>query len=271
MPVSQRCLLRGGGAERQLNEFHMSILQRAKKFFSGPDKGASKERRRLKRMACHQLFECTGAGLTFPVTVVDVGFGGFRIVSEHSLGERGDLLHLRRISTDFGRHLTGAYTTGLMVKVAWVRQEGNSYEAGLHLPEAPGSMRISWFRELLKEMGMSESAIFSKRGTRRHRCRLPAQLTCGKLPVLHGLLLDLSMGGGLFGGAKASPMGDDAQFCVRWGAKELLVPVSIVGVRVNTLEEAGPKWLHSIKFEKEFTKTQQRVLYAWLDELAGNA
>ena len=151
----------------------MGILQRARKLFRGPDRRASRERRRLKRVACHQSFVCTRGEESFPLTVVDVGFGGFKVQSEHPLGERGDLLHLRRVATDFRRHLTGPYTTGLMVSVAWVKAcEDGTYEAGFYLPQAPGSMRINWFRELLSELGMNEREVFSKRASRRHRCRL---------------------------------------------------------------------------------------------------
>ncbi len=248
----------------------MSLFQRAKKFFAGPDKKAARERRKLKRIACHQEFICTRAGEAFPVVVVDVGFGGFRVTSKQSLGKRGDILHLRRVATDFQRHLTGAYTTGLMVRVAWVKELEGSFEAGLYLPEAPGTMRISWFKELLKELGFDEKAVFSKRSTRRFRCRLPGELTCGPLPGGSGTVLDLSPGGGLFGAGKAAPMGVKASLHVRWGEEELELPVTVLGVRANALESQGGRWLHSLRFEENLSKRQERILYAWLEELAKN-
>ena len=247
----------------------MSILQRARQLFQGPDRSASRERRKLKRVACHQCFQATRGELSFPVTVVDVGFGGFRVWAEESPGERGDLLHLRRLSTDFKRHLTGAYTTGLMVRVAWVKKTEDGFEAGLHLPQAPGSMRISWFRELLQEMGFDEKTVFTQRSNRRHRCRLPAELTLKGFPELSGLMLDLSSGGCLFGGTKAATMGSDGILQVRWGSREFKVEVSVVGVRSNPHEE-GPQWLHSLKFCDELSKLQEKMLYRWLDELARN-
>lgn len=252
-----------------LNKFHMSILQRARQLFQGPDRSASRERRKLKRVACHQRFQATRGELSFPVTVMDVGFGGFKVCSEEAPGERGDLLHLRRLSTDFRRHLTGAYTTGLMVRVAWVKKTEDGFEAGLHLPQAPGSMRISWFRELLKEMGFDEKTVFTQRNNRRHRCRLPSELALKGSPDMEGMLLDLSSGGCLFGGVRAATMGSEGLLSARWGSKELKVEVTVVGVRSNTHDE-GPRWLHSLKFRGELSKPQEQVLFKWLDELARN-
>jgi PilZ domain-containing protein len=201
--------------------------------------------------------------------VVDVGFGGFRVVSDQSVGERGDLLHLRRLATDFRRHLTGAYTNGLMVRVAWVKCTEDGHEAGLHLPQAPGSMRISWFRELLEEMGFDERTVFTQRNNRRHRCRLPSELRLNGFPVSNGLLLDLSSGGGLFGSDQSAPMGCEGVLSVKWGVRELDLESTVVGVRSNVVD-SGPKWLHSLKFRDSLTRNQERILYRWLEELARN-
>lgn len=234
----------------------------------GPDKKASRERRKLKRVACHQSFQATRSDSSFPLTVVDVGFGGFRVVCQEFPGERGSLLHLRRLATDFRRHLTGAYTTGLMVRVAWVKRTEEGFEAGLHLPQAPGTMRINWFRELLQEMGFDERTVFTQRNNRRHRCRLPAVLELQSFPASDGLLLDLSSGGGLYGTEKAAAMGSEGRLSVKWGSKEFQIQVTVVGVRSNPHE--GPRWLHSVKFCHELSKSQERILYHWLEELARN-
>lgn len=248
----------------------MGFLHRARQFFSGPNKQASRERRRLKRIACHQSFLGSRGGETFPLTVTDVGFGGFKILSDQHPGERGDLLHLRRVATDFQRHLTGAYTTGLMVRVAWVKPlQGGGYEAGLFLPEAPGSMRISWFKELLSELGMDEKDVFSKRQSRRHRCRLPATIAVGSLPPQEGFLFDLSPGGGLWGSAKAASMGEVVELSVVWGRGRLNVSATILGVRRSDVDEGGNRWLHSLKFES-LDKASERTLFTWLEELAKN-
>jgi PilZ domain len=248
----------------------MSFLNKARRFLTGPDKRASRERRRLKRMACHQAFVCTRGGESFPLTVIDVGFGGFKVISENFIGERGDLLHLRRVVTDFRRHMTGAYTTGLMVRVAWSKKDEVGFEAGLYLPEAPGSMRINWFRELLGELGLKENAVFTQRHSRRHRCKLPATIRQGFLPVQEGFLLDLSPGGGLFSATKAAPMGDTVQMTVQWGRGEMNVAASVVGVRATDAEGTGQRWLHSLKFHEPLSKGQERTLYTWLEELAQN-
>ena len=247
----------------------MSMLQRAKRFLTGPDKRRSRERRKLKRMACHQAFICTRGEDSFPITVIDVGFGGFKVVSDDPLGERGDLLHIRRVSTDFKRHLTGAYTTGLMVRVAWTKKDGAGYESGLHLPEAPGSMRISWFRELLSELGLDEKAVFTKRNTRRFRCRLPAKLNGGSGPSQEGTLLDLSSGGGLFGSLKACSMGETGELEITWGKRSLKTTINVVGVRSSDYDGSNP-WLNSVKFQEELSKAQERILYGWLEELSRN-
>lgn len=221
-------------------------------------------------MACHQEFVCTKGERKFPVTVVDVGFGGFKIQSNQVIGERGDLLHLRRVSTDFRRHLTGAYTTGLMVRVAWVKSCQEGFEAGLHLPEAPGSMRISWFKELLSELGLNEVAVFTKRNSRRHRCLLPAKITQGDIPAQDGHLLDLSSGGGLFGASRPAPMGQAVTLAVKWGRQDLSLQAEVVGVRKGDGEAVGSAWLHSLKFQEPLSAKQQRVLYGWLEELEQN-
>lgn len=246
----------------------MSLLNRAREFFSGPNKNASRERRKLKRMACHQEFLGTREGSTFPLTVIDVGFGGFKVMSEHALGKRGDLLHMRRVATDFQRHLSGVYTTGIMARVAWCKERGNHYEAGLYLPEAPGAMRVSWFKELLKEMGFDEKTVFSQRNSRRHLCRLPAELKLVAPPTLGGLLLDLSPGGALFAAERAAGMGELADLSVRWGSQTLTVEASVVGVRANGTESNTPRWHHSLRFADDINKQQEKVLYGWLQELA---
>ena len=252
-----------------LKKFHMSILRKARQWLNGPDKKASRERRKLKRVACHQSFQATRGKESFPLTVVDVGFGGFRVVSEQSVGKRGDLLHLRRLATDYRRHLTGAYTTGLMVRVAWVKPTEEGFEAGLHLPQAPGTMRISWFRELLQEMGFDERTVFTQRNQRRHRCHLPSELRLEGFPVSTGLLLDLSSGGGLFGAEKSCLMGCDGTLSVTWGSRRLEIETNVVGVRSNPLKQ-GPRWLHSLKFAGPLNRDQEKILYGWLEELARN-
>ena len=206
------------------------------------------------------------------MTVVDVGFGGFRALAEQRVGERGQLLHLRRLSNDFKRHTTGAYTTGIMVRVAWAKESDGVWEVGLYLPEAPGSMRISWFRELLEELGFNEREIFSKRVMRRHRCRLPCKLLGAEDGVpIEGVLLDLSPGGGLFGSSKKSILGQVHDCSVKWGLKELVLKAEVVGLRVNNIDDMGPRWLHSLRFQSDLDKTQEQVLHGWLEELARNA
>lgn len=248
----------------------MGILKRAKSFFTGPDRSASRERRKLKRIACQQQFLATRGKESFPLTVVDVGFGGFRVLSDDPLGERGTLLHIRRLPNDFRRHLTGAYTSGLMVKVAWVKASEGQFEAGLSVPETPGSMRLNWYRELLGELGFDEKTVFSKRASRRHRCRLPAELRCGELPPQKGILLDMSSGGALFGEGKAAPMGTPATLAVEWGRERLELGVGVVGVRTNTLDDSVPRWLHSLKFEEGMSQGQEKILFRWLEDLAEN-
>lgn len=247
----------------------MGFLNLARSLFVGKQSPASRERRKLKRVACHQAFQATRGEQSFELTVVDVGFGGFRAQCEVSPGSRGDLLHLRRVATDFRRHLTGAYTTGLMVRVAWVKKTETGYEAGLHVPQIPGSMRISWFREMLGEMGFDEQTLFSKRVARRHRCRLPGELNLVGAPKLEGMLLDLSVGGGLFGTLTAAAMGQEGEMLVKWGSRSLLLPVTVVGVRAGA-SSADPKWLHSVKFNGSLKAAQERELSAWLEEFSRN-
>lgn len=243
----------------------MGILQRARRLLGRSKRNSSRERRKLKRIACHQTFVATRSGESFELTVLDVGFGGFRVISDHPLGERGDLLHMRRLATDFGRHLGTAYTTGLMVRVAWSCVREGHYEAGLHLPEAPGSMRIGWFKELLDEMGFDEETIFSKRESRRFRCRLP-----GSLFDHDGMLLDLSAGGGLFGADQSLALGDEGELTAVWGQRRLSLPVEVVGVRPGT-EATGPAWLMSLRFAAGLTKAQEKALHSWLEELSDEA
>lgn len=254
-----------------------NILRKAQNFFAGPKRRsvlagrkAASERRRLKRMACHQSFLCSKGGDSHPITVVDVGFGGFRVRADKPLGKRGDLLHLRRISTDFRRHMTGAYTTGMMARVAWVKEDEDGHEAGLYLPEAPGSMRISWFRELLKELDLDEKSVFSQRTARRHRCKLPGSIAVDGQVTQNGTVFDLSAGGGLFGTTKAATMGAEGDFEVVWGAKTLRLRAEVVGVRQGPLFGQGPGWLHSLKFQEELPKEAEQILYRWLDELSRN-
>lgn len=221
-------------------------------------------------MACHQAFLCSKGGQSQPITVVDVGFGGFRVRAQESLGKRGDLLHLRRLSTDFRRHMTGAYTTGMMARVAWIKQDEDGWEAGLYLPEAPGSMRISWFRELLRELDLDEKTVFSQRHARRHRCKLPGSFLVSHSVAQEGTVFDLSCGGGLFGASKPAGMGEVGQFEVVWGTKTLSLKAEVVGVRKGPLNGSTPGWLHSLKFEQELSKEAETILYRWLDELSRN-
>lgn len=247
-----------------------SLLLKARGYFSGPDRRAALERRRLKRLACHQSFECTSGKVKFPVTVVDLGFGGFKIRSSICVGKRGDLLHLTRVSNDLVKKLGGSYTTGVMVKVAWTKKDEHGWESGLYLPEAPGSMRIRWFKELLKELDMDETEIFSKRSTRRHRCRLPASISTGALPAASGMVFDLSSGGALFAAPAPAMLGSCGTLEVQWGPRILRAEIAVVGVRPSEAQEIDLRFLHSLKFEEPMGREAESLLYSWLDELATN-
>lgn len=246
-----------------------SLLQKARGFFTGPDRRAAMERRRLKRLACHQSFLCSSGKESWPVTVVDIGFGGFKIRSSGPVGKRGDLLHLRRLSSDHTKQLGGSYTTGLMVRVAWTKRDEDGWESGLYLPEAPGSMRIRWFKELLKELRMDETEIFTKRNNRRHRCRLPATISTGALPMASGMVFDLSSGGAMFAAPAPGMLGACGQLEVVWGPRTLRTEVSIVGIRPAEANEIELRFLHSLRFE-EMDKATETLLYRWLEELAQN-
>lgn len=247
-----------------------NILRKAQRYVWGVKRPSLTERRRLKRMACHQEFVCTRGKESHDITVVDVGFGGFRVRSQRSLGERGTLHHLRRLPTDFRKHLTGSYGNGLMVKVAWEKQDEQGFEVGLSVPEAPGSMRIEWFRELLREFGLDEQGVFSQRNSRRHRCRLPALLTLGESSELRGTLLDLSQGGGLLGLEHRAQLGSEGELAVKWGVKTLRLRVTVVGVRDNRISAQGPPCWHSLKFREPIPECSEDLLKDWLMELSRN-
>lgn len=255
-----------------------SLLQKARGLFTPRGGGvlgqgllrrASLERRKIKRLACHQSFVCSNGKESWPVTVVDLGFGGFKIRSQADIGRRGDYLHLRRLSADHTTRLGSSYTTGLMARICWSKKDDDGWELGLSLPEAPGSMRIRWFKELMQELGMDETEVFSKRVTRRHRCRLPATMA-GALPPVSGMLLDLSPGGGLFASSQAALMGSSASLRVEWGVKVLSVDVTVVGVRPAPARELELRFLHSLKFEAEMDAENEAILCRWLEELALN-
>ncbi len=222
-------------------------------------------------MACHQSFVCTSSDGAWPVTVIDLGFGGFKIRSESSVGERGELLHMRRVATDLTKKLGGSYTTGVVVRVAWTKSDESGWETGLYLPAAPGSMRIRWFRELLSELGLDETQVFSKRENRRHICRLPATFTTYDRSPTEGMLLDLSSGGGLLATREPMKLGESGSFSVLWGVRRLQVRVSVVGVRANTGPDPGLGWQHSVRFEEPIEESQARILAKWLEELAIDA
>jgi hypothetical protein len=247
-----------------------SLLQKARSLFAGPDRRASLERRKIKRLACHQSFVCSSGKLSWPVTVVDLGFGGFKVRSAVSLGKRGDLLHLRRVCADHIKKLGGSYTTGLMARVAWSKRDDDGYETGLYLPEAPGSMRIRWYKELLQELDLDETEIFSKRSTRRRRCRLPATISTGALPSATGMVFDLSAGGALFAAPAPAMLGSSGHLDVQWGVKRLNVEISVVGVRPSDANELDLRFLHSLKFEEPMSQASETTLYRWLEELAQN-
>ena len=234
------------------------------------DRRAIMERRKIKRLACHQSFLCTRGGESFPVIVVDVGFGGFKVRSSAPLGKRGELLHLRRLSEDHTKKLGGSYTTGLMVRVAWTKHDEDGWESGLSLPEAPGSMRIRWFKELLEELRLDETEIFSKRSARRHRCRLPATIATGALPSVSGMVFDLSSGGVLFAAPAPAMLGSCGELQVTWGAKVLKAEVSVVGVRPAEASELELRFLHSLRFEDGMDEATEKLLHRFIGELAEN-
>lgn len=205
------------------------------------------------------------------MTVTDLGFGGFKIRSETSVGERGDLLHMRRVATDLTKKLGGSYTTGVVVRVAWSKADESGWETGLYLPAAPGSMRIRWFRELLSELGLDETQVFSKRESRRHLCRLPATFRCASEESFEGMLLDLSSGGGLLATRESMKLGDSGILSVLWGVKRLEMNVSVVGVRVDAASNQGLGWHQSVRFEEPMGESQAKVLAQWLEELAIDA
>ncbi len=209
--------------------------------------------------------------------MVDVSFGGFKVLAPRCLGPRGGFLHLRRVAADFRRHMSSAYTTGIMVKVAWSKpssQDSRLYEAGLTLAEVPGSMTLGWYRELLTELGLDEATIFSRRSHRRFRCRLPAVLSFegGEAPrEISGTLLDLSSGGALLATPQTARIGCEVILSATWGAETLVAPGKVVGVRKS--EEVGSPeelWWHSLTFDEGLEPNAGHLLSKWLGEFSRN-
>lgn len=177
---------------------------------------------------------------------------------------------MRRLSQDSTRKLESSYTTGIMVRIAWTRKYSGGWESGLYLPEAPGSMRIRWFKELLLELGVDEKEIFSRRASRRGRCRLPAVLSTSALPQASGMVLDLSLGGALFAGTASSILGSSGTIEITWGLDKTLFPVTIVGIRPAEARELEFRYSHSLRFIEPIGTANERVLYRWLEELVRN-
>lgn len=245
-----------------------NLLRKAQGWFRRRDRIAALERRRIPRLACHQSFVCHTGQREFLVTVVDLGFGGFKIRSAVPVGERGVLLHLRRVSADSVKRLGGSYTTGLMARVAWTKQDQDGWESGLCLPDAPGSMRIRWYKELLAELEIDEKSVFSRRANRRHRCRLPATISTGALPSVRGMVCDLSSGGALWAAPASGMVGSTGRLVVQWGVHQLDLEVTIVGVRPAEVQVLDLPFLHSLRFQGPLPVAQESVLHRWLEELA---
>jgi hypothetical protein len=123
---------------------------------------------------------------------------------------------------------------------------------------------------LLQELQMDETEIFSKRNTRRHRCRLPATICTGALPSVSGMIFDLSSGGALFASPVPGMLGSSGTLRVQWGARTLEAEISIVGIRPAEATELEFRFLHSLKFEEPMPKATESLLYRWLAELADN-
>ncbi len=245
------------------------VFARVKGLFGAPSRRARMlERRRLKRLPVHQLFECRDGTSVWELRVIDVSFGGFRVLSPEPLGERGKPLHLRRLSTEVRALHGAAYSTGVMVEIAWSRPYPHApglHEHGLTLVQAPGSMNLDWYRQLLKELGLDGEAIFDRRRQRRFRCSLPGRfLIDAGLAAREGVVGDLSLGGALWVAEGILPVGSSGSLGMEWGERRLDLPVKVTGTR---RAETTGRWLHSLELRTPLGRERQFELEAWLQEL----
>lgn len=157
------------------------------------------ERRRTTRVDCCYQVHCGLESQKFDVSVINMGLGGMRIISEVRLLPE-QLLQLSQPAGGFGQ---------IGAEVVWSRPRvrGQDFEAGLVYRDDLLKMENSWVKAALQRLGFETSTLLERRRSPRFATSVGCQLYVKEQPS-PCLMRDLGLGGALLR-AEASIEGAD--------------------------------------------------------------
>jgi len=156
------------------------------------------ERRRTTRVDCCYQVECQGQAERFQASVINMGLGGLRLLTDHRL-QPTDSVKIQQASG------------GLMtVEVVWSRPRspGEGFEAGVVYREDLQQMEDSWVKIALKRLGFESSSLFERRRSPRFALSVDCNLVLGGVSF-PCLMADLGLGGALVETSTPIPGGDE--------------------------------------------------------------
>lgn len=156
------------------------------------------ERRRTTRVDCCYQVECQVGADSFSASVVNMGLGGLRLLSDFRL-QPSDSVKVRQA--------TGGMMT---VEVIWSRPRvpHDGFEAGVVYRDDLQQMEDSWVKLALKRLGFESSSLFERRRSPRFALSVDCNLLLDGVPF-PCLMADLGLGGALVETATPIPGGDE--------------------------------------------------------------
>ncbi|CAN0442646.1 unnamed protein product, partial [Phaeothamnion confervicola] len=161
------------------------------------------EQRGLIRLRCDYQVECESGPVRLKARVVDIGLNGMRLFLDDRLGASAKL----RVHSPAS--FTGTHSESVDCHVRWCRKRRKveGYEIGVQYDGKPGSMRRSWVKFLLKELGFDERSIFTRRKSIRADGSIRGQMIGPEGRALTGTIRNLGAGGALFETPNSLPSG----------------------------------------------------------------
>lgn len=224
------------------------LLEGVLAFFQGQRGVSPNEQRGLIRLRCDYQVQCQSGPSSCAARVVDIGLNGMRLFVDARVEAAAKL----RVHAPAS--FTGPNSESVDCHVRWCRKRRKveGYEIGVQYDGKRGSMRRSWVKFLLKELGFDERSIFTRRKSVRAHGAIQGKLTSTDGREIGGTVRNLGAGGALFEADESLPGGTSVR--LRLGPWRYLQAIELPGTVL-----AGGDLQCAIRFGK-LTASQVRRL-----------
>ncbi len=217
------------------------------------------ERRELIRLRCHLDVEYTIGQKKHQGRIVDMSLGGMmlRCFQTPRIGHLTDVTYLVPSVT------TSEAT--VRCKVQWIKSRPKDFVhfVGLSYQSSEGTLRRSWVKEQLKDLGFRPETIFQKRKYMRVTCYISARFTTDDGSLIEGRLYNLGPKGALLEGPTAVKVGHRVELQV--GPHQALGCLTLSGC-VASCQDVNRLFFVGVEFS-DMTQSQTDLLSQYLLQL----